>query len=77
MKKLVSIKGVIDNIRQSVNTPSPPGMGGPSGPVRLEQDVLETVAPDQLTLENTVWQRASRRSTDIPLVWLDRPCPHL
>lgn len=48
MKKLVNIKGVLDNIRQSVNTPSPgsgsssgsaggPGGGStPGGPVRLE-----------------------------------------
>ena len=28
MKKFVSIKGVIDNLRQSVNTPSPPGANG-------------------------------------------------
>ena len=28
MKKFVSIKGVIDNLRQSVNTPSPAGSGG-------------------------------------------------
>lgn len=53
MKKLVSIKGVIDNIRQSVNTPSPPGTT-PPGPVKLEQDVLETLSPEQFALEKTV-----------------------
>ncbi len=51
MKKLVSIKGVIDNIRQSVNTPSPPGM--PMGPVKLEQSILETLLPEQMKLEKT------------------------
>ncbi len=54
MKKLVSIKGFVDNIRQSVNTPSPPGMSGPQGPARLEQDLLETLSTDQFTLEDTV-----------------------
>ena len=48
MKKFVSIKGVIDNIRQSVNTPSPPTSGSSGGgpgsasavPAKLEQDVV-------------------------------------
>jgi syntaxin-binding protein 5 len=52
MKKLVSIKGVIDNIRLSVNTPSPPGIS--VGPVKLEQDLVETLLPHQFTAENTL-----------------------
>ena len=45
MKKFVSIKGVIDNIRQSVNTPSPPSSSGSGSaasavPAKLEQDVV-------------------------------------
>ena len=56
MKKFVSIKGVIDNLRQSVNTPSPPGggSGGSAGPVKLEQDIIENLVPDQFTAEPTL-----------------------
>jgi len=61
MKKFVNIKGVIDNLRQSVNTPSPPGMvggsgGGPnaSGPVKLEHDIIENLVQDQFTAEPTL-----------------------
>ena len=63
MKKFVSIKGVIDNIRQSVNTPSPPtsGSSGPGSagggsavPAKLEADVVETMSPHLFTCENTV-----------------------
>ena len=56
MKKFVSIKGVIDNIRQSVNSPAPtsaPG-GSSGGPVRLEQEIIESLIPDQFTAEFTV-----------------------
>ncbi len=63
MKKFVSIKGVIDNIRQSVNTPSPTGGGsGGSGsgseqssvPAKLEQDVVETLSSHHFAVEHTV-----------------------
>lgn len=54
MKKFVNIKGVLDNIRQSVNTPSPTGGGTPGGPVRLEQDICETLSADKFTVENTL-----------------------
>ena len=56
MKKFVSIKGVIDNIRQSVNTPSPPCMSpsSSSGPVQLEQDLQENLTGDQFTVDKTV-----------------------
>ena len=56
MKKFVSIKGVIDNIRQSVNSPAPSSApGGPSGgPVRLEQEIIESLIPDQFTAEFAV-----------------------
>ena len=59
MKKFNLVKGVIDNIRQSVNTPSPTSGGGngsttPGGPVKLEQDVIETLNSDQFTAENTL-----------------------
>jgi syntaxin-binding protein 5 len=61
MKRFVSIKGVIDNLRQSVNSPSPPGGatggagGGPAGgvPVRLEQDIIESLVSEQFTSEFT------------------------
>ena len=59
MKRFVSIKGVIDNLRQSVNSPSPPsganqGQGsGPGGPARLEQEVIESLHSDQFTSEFT------------------------
>ena len=59
MKKFVSIKGVIDNIRQSVNTPSPTGGASSGGeqssvPAKLEQDVVETLASVHFSAENTV-----------------------
>lgn len=65
MKRFVSIKGVIDNLRQSVNSPSPPGGGvgasshgaggsGPGGPARLEQEIIESLVPDQFTAEFTL-----------------------
>ena len=59
MKKFVSIKGVIDNLRQSVNTPAPPssgssGSGGANGPVKLEQEIVENLTADQFTAEQTM-----------------------
>ena len=60
MKKFVSLKGVIDNIRQSVNTPSPPGMMSPSNPsnptgsFKLEHEILENLTPDQFSAAPTV-----------------------
>ena len=56
MKKFVSIKGVIDNLRQSVNTPAPPTGGGGAGgaPVKLEQDIIENLVADQFTAEPTL-----------------------
>lgn len=56
MKKFVSIKGVIENIRQSVNSPAPAGGPGGSagGPVKLEQEIIESLIPDQFTAEFTV-----------------------
>ena len=53
MKKFGMIKGVFDNIRGSVNTPSPPGMNN-SGPVKLEQEVVEHLHTDLFTAETTV-----------------------
>jgi hypothetical protein len=52
MKKFVSIKGVIENIRQSVNSPAPaagPG-GSAGGPVKLEQEIIESLVPDQVSI---------------------------
>ena len=62
MKRFVSIKGVIDNLRQSVNSPSPNsgnsnnsgGNSGNGGPVSLEQDLIESLAPGQFTAEFTL-----------------------
>ncbi len=69
MKKFVSIKGVIDNIRQSVNTPSPPGANASGANINsnnangnnaannenaaLENQVLENLSPEQFRAENT------------------------
>ena len=53
MKKFVSIKGVIENIRQSVNSPAPVG-GSTGGPVKLEQEIIESLNSDQFTAELTV-----------------------
>jgi syntaxin-binding protein 5 len=62
MKKFVFVKGVLDNFRQTVNTPSPTdGKGSVSGsaghssvPAKLEQDVVETLSPHLFTTETTV-----------------------
>ena len=62
MKRFVSIKGVIDNLRQSVNSPSPNsgnsnnsgGNSGNEGPASLEQDLIESLAPGQFTAELTL-----------------------
>lgn len=64
MKRFVSIKGVIDNLRQSVNSPSPnsasgsgqgsSGNGNAGGPARLEQEIIESLVPDQFTAELTL-----------------------
>ena len=61
MKRFVSIKGVIDNLRQSVNSPSPnsgnsnnSGANSGEGPARLEQDLIETLVPEQFTAELTL-----------------------
>ena len=61
MKRFVSIKGVIDNLRQSVNSPSPnsansnSGNGNSgSGPARLEQDLIESLVAEQFTAELTL-----------------------
>ena len=60
MKKFVSIKGVIDNLRQSVSTPSPqqgsgnPFIGGVGGQVKLEQEVIESLVTEQFTAEHTL-----------------------
>ncbi len=58
MKRFVSIKGVIDNLRQSVNSPSPNANSNnsgtsPGGPARLEQDIVESLVPEQFTSELT------------------------
>jgi hypothetical protein len=54
MKKFVSIKGVIENIRQSVNSPAPAGGPGGSagGPVKLEQEIIESLIPDQVSMSS-------------------------
>ena len=58
MKRFVSIKGVIDNLRQSVNSPSPnsgnSNNSGNGGPASLEQDLIESLAPGQFTAEFTL-----------------------
>ena len=60
MKRFVSIKGVIDNLRQSVNSPSPNsnsaavGNSGTEGPARLEQEIIESLIPEQFTSELTL-----------------------
>ncbi|CAB4069148.1 STXBP5 [Lepeophtheirus salmonis] len=57
MKKFVSIKGVIDNIRLSVNTPPTPSgtmSSGSPGPVRLEKEIIESLTPEQFTLQPTL-----------------------
>ena len=59
MKRFVSIKGVIDQMRQSVNSPSPNSgnsnnSGGNGGPASLEQDLIESLAPGQFTAESTL-----------------------
>ena len=64
MKRFVSIKGVIDNLRQSVNSPSPQnslggsgpgtGNGGPGVPAKLEQDIIESLTAEQFTSELTL-----------------------
>lgn len=65
MKRFVSIKGVIDNLRQSVNSPSANTAGGSGqgsgsgqnnagGPARLEQDIIESLVPEQFTAELTL-----------------------
>ena len=63
MKRFVSIKGVIDNLRQSVNSPAPnsagpgavaSGSGEAGGPARLEQDIVESLIPEQFTAEYTL-----------------------
>ena len=43
MKKFVSIKGVIDNLRQSVNTPSPTGGSGATGMFWILPNMCTTV----------------------------------
>ena len=56
VKRFVSIKGVLDNLRQSVNSPTPPGANqghGTGGPASLEQEVIESLNQDQFTSENT------------------------
>ena len=62
MKRFVSIKGVIDNLRQSVNSPTAnsgnsnnsSGNSGNNGPARLEQDLIESLIPEQFTAELTL-----------------------
>eukprot|EP00096_Caligus_rogercresseyi_P000369 TRINITY_DN10792_c0_g1_i1.p1 TRINITY_DN10792_c0_g1~~TRINITY_DN10792_c0_g1_i1.p1 ORF type:complete len:1161 (-),score=436.59 TRINITY_DN10792_c0_g1_i1:114-3596(-) len=57
MKKFVSIKGVIDNIRLSVNTPPPSSSatsGLPGSAVRLQRDVIESLSPEQFLLLPTL-----------------------
>ena len=54
MKKFGMIKGVFDNIRGSVNTPSPPGMNNSHGPAKLEQEVVENMNPAMFTADQTV-----------------------
>jgi hypothetical protein len=54
MKKFVSIKGVIENIRQSVNSPAPVGGSASGGPVKLEQEIIESLNSDQFMAQFTV-----------------------
>ena len=75
MKRFVSIKGVIDNLRQSVNSPSPNsgnsnnsgGNSGNEGPASLEQDLIESLAPGQFTMELT-FQKPTCKSFFNPIL---------
>ena len=76
MKRFVSIKGVIDNLRQSVNSPSPNsgnsnnsgGNSGNEGPASLEQDLIESLAPGQFTAELTLRHGFPNKPTGKPFV---------
>ena len=82
MKKFVSLKGVIDNIRQSVNTPSPPGMMSPSNPTgggsgsagsfKLEHEILENLTSDQFSAAATVRHGFPYKATSLAFDPLQR-----